>query len=150
MNKKSFKLFSFYKFFFIYILILLFTKTYLQNDISLIYPSSLQLIDNNNYVVVAEDGIHFFDQNFSIELISKKINFSLLSKDGDNEKVSMAQFSNDNGGNILIIVKEMLYILDREGTLLNTFNITEKDILGNHYGLTPYKKDNNNKLNFII
>ena len=150
MNKKSFKLFSFYKFFFIYILILLFTKTYLQNDISLDYPSSLQLIDNNNYVVVAKDGIHFFDQNFSTELISKKINFSLLSTKDDNEKVSMAQFSNENGGNILIIVKEMLYILDRKGTLLNTFNITEKDILGNHYGLTPYKKDNNNKLNFII
>ena len=149
MTKKSNKLFYLVIFINIYIIIFIFIKIIKGNNIFLDYPSSLQLIDNNEYVVVAKDGIHFYNQNFTIENITKKINFSLLKKPEDNEKVSMAQFSNENEGNILILVVDILFILNRDGEKLDSINITQNDISGAHYGLTPYKKTNN-KLKFII
>ena len=61
----------------------------------------------------------------------------------------MAQFSNENEGNILILVVDILFILNRDGEKLDSINITQKEISGDHYGLTPNKKTNN-KLKFII
>ena len=147
--KPSKRIFGLSIFIYTFILISLFKKSIQEKKISLIFPSSLQLIDNNEILVVANDGIHFYNQNFTFENISKKIELSLLAKKEDNEKVSMAQFSDENGGYILIIIKDMLFILNREGEQINSTNITEKEINGTHYGLTPYK-NNENILYFII
>ena len=64
------------------------------------------------------------------------------------EKVSIEQFSNKNGGHILILVMNTLYIFNREGTEEKTVDLSQK-INGDHYGLTPYKKEDK-QLIFII
>ena len=139
------KYFKLFPFFIIYILICLFTI--IQNTYK--FPNSLDLIDNNDKVFVLKDGIHFYNQNLSVEYEDKKVNFTLFSESAnDNEKVSLAQFSEEQGGYIIILVMRILYIFNRDGTNPKSVNLTEEINL-THYGLTPYKKFDN-KLDFII
>jgi len=129
-----------------YIFILLLIGTNEETQISLEFPTSLQLI-NNDIVIVAKDGIHFYNQSL-VEYGERKISLSLLTLAGDIEKISIAQFSEENDGYILILVMDILYIFDQGETEYKICNLTQ-EINGAHYGLTPYKKEGN-KLIFII
>ena len=120
--------------------------TYQIRTISVVFPTSLTLLDNSN-VLVANDGIHFFNEDFTQEDSSKRVELT-IDKD-DLEKITMSQFSSENDGYILILVQNILYIFDINKNLKKYFNITE-DINANHYCIIPYKKDSNNNLNFII
>ena len=146
MNKAFYKNSTLFSFILSYFFILLLIETNEETQISFAFPTSFELI-NNDIVIVAKDGIHFYNQNL-VEYEGKKIELSLLNRAGDIEKVSIAQFTEENGGYILILVTDILYIFDQGGTEYNVFNLTE-EINGAHYGLTPYKKDGN-KLIFII
>ena len=115
-------------------------------NITLNYPLSLSLLDYSN-AVVAQDGIHFYDNSFEIENIGKNIAFR-IDNNNELETVAMAQFSQENGGYIIILVKNIIYIFDSNKNLLK--NETLNGIInGKHYCIIPYKKNNNN-LNFII
>ena len=116
------------------------------NSISLTYPNSLTLLDYSN-VVVAGDGIHFFDNNLENEEESKKINFTIVSEE-ELAKLVMAQFPSEYGGYILIFIQNIIYIFDNDKNNLKIQNVSDS-INGNYYSLTPYKKDNNNLI-FII
>ena len=125
----------------VYILILLlFVKTKGESSFSFNYQSSLILNGNNDNIIVSKDGIHFYSFNFTKEYVNKKIEFPFILKDIDYGKISIEHFSNENDGYILILVKNYLFIFDKEGTNLNFINLLDK-IDGNlHYGLSPYKK----------
>ena len=65
----------------------------------IIYPSVLSLL-NEGLVAVQKDGIYFFDAN-KVEDNSKKIIFkSPISSKEENEKISMCQFPEKEGGYI--------------------------------------------------
>ena len=146
MNKLLHKVPIIYQFIFEYIFILLLIGTNEESTISLKFPTSFELI-NNDIVIVAKDGIHFYNQSLQ-EYSEKKKSFSLLNNVDEIEKVSIEQFSNENGGHILILVMNTLYIFNREGTEEKTVDLSQK-INGDHYGLTPYKKEDK-QLIFII
>ena len=131
-----------------YIFILLLIGTNEESSFSIDFPTSFQLI-NNDIVIVAKDGIHFYNQNLE-EYSDQKVEFSLLNTVDDIEKISIAQFPNeiDNDAHILILVMNILYIFNKDRTISKIFNLTE-EINGPHYGLTPYKKEDD-KLIFII
>ena len=87
----------------LFILIYLF-QTNNFSDVSLFLPNSFQLSDLSN-VVVASDGIHFYNQDMSIEYTDLRKNFTL---DHSNlEKVSISQFPNKYLGYILILVSNI-------------------------------------------
>jgi len=146
MNKASYKISTLFPFILKYIFILLLIQTNEETKIPLAFPTSFELI-NNDIVIVAKDGIHFYNQNL-VEYEDKKITSSLLNVAGNIEKISIAQFSEQDDGHILILIMDILYIFNKEGTEHKIFNLTQ-EINGAHYGLTPYKKEGN-KLIFII
>ena len=146
MNKASYKISNLFSFILKYFFILLLIETNEEMQISLAFPTSFELI-NNDIVIVAKNGIHFYNQNL-VEYEGKKLELPLLNRAEDIEKVSIAQFSEENDGYILILVMDILYIFDQGGTEHKIFNLTQ-EINGAHYGLTPYKKEGD-KLIFII
>ncbi len=136
------------QFFFIkvYITILLFIQTQaitLKEDD---YVSSLILL-NGKHAIVTKDGIHFYNKEFNEE-ITKKVDFN-FSKSSDNMgQIRMAQFSEDNGEFILILIINVLYIFDGNENELISIKLGHK-IKPINYSLIPYKKINN-CLYFII
>lgn len=139
MNLKIQKLFYIY-FIDIYILILLFIKTKEESSFSVNYLSSLILNKNNDIIMVSKEGIHFYSFNFTKEYANKKIKFPFILKDTDYKKISIKQFSDENDGYILILVKKYLFIFDKGGKNINMINLFDKNDENHHYGLSLYKK----------
>lgn len=138
MNLKIQKLFYIY-FIDIYILILLFIKTKEESSFSVNYLSSLILNKNNDIIMVSKEGIHFYSFNFTKEYANKKIKFPFILKDTDYKKISIKQFSDENDGYILILVKKYLFIFDKGGKNINMINLFDKNDENHHYGLSLYK-----------
>ena len=116
------------------------------NTISPLYPRSLTLLDNS-IALVANDGIHFYNEQFSSEDTLKYIPLSISQE--NIKKIEMNQFSEDDEGYILILALNTLYLFNNKKILIKFFDISNY-INGNFYRITPYKKDNENYLHFII
>jgi len=112
------------------------------------YPSLLTLHDQNK-VIVGSDGIHFYDSNLEEEDLTKNITFETrLNSRTNNDKTVLTQFSSEYEGYILILVMDILYIFESNGTIIDNITLTNT-ISANHYYINPYKVENNN-LHFII
>ena len=110
------------------------------------YPSLLTLHDQSK-VIVGSNGIHFYDPNLDVEDKAKNITFkNQLNSRTDNEKTVLTQFSSEDEGYILILVMDILYIFESNGTIIENITLTNT---ANHYYINPYKVENNN-LHFII
>ena len=117
---------------------------------NIIYPYLLTLI-NKNIIMLASDGIHFYDSTLKSEDSSKKITFdedSQILKKEDFSKTAMVQFPAEHGGYIMILVIDTIYFFDSEGMHIDSKNLSEY-INSEYYYLIPYKKENNN-LHYII
>ena len=112
------------------------------------YPSLLTLHDQSK-VIVGSDGIHFYDSNLEEEDLTKNITFETrLNSRTNNDKTVLTQFSSEYEGYILILVMDILYIFESNGTIIDNITLTNT-ISANHYYINPYKVENNN-LHFII
>ena len=134
----------------IFLFIFLFLFIHIKNEIidGIQYPTLLTLL-SQKIVMVANDGIHFFTSNDNSEDTTKKIIFEpQISSAEENKKTTLAQFSADNGGYIIILVMDILYIFDPDGNKIDSYDLREY-INAIHYCLIPYKKENN-LLYFII
>ena len=111
------------------------------------FPSKSSIL-NPKHIFIFKDGIHFYDQ----KLIKEKTHiFNGLSKSSkeDNYKIVMAQFSNKDGGYVLIIVMNILYFFEKDGTFLISVDLSNL-INGNYYySITPYKNEDNT-LHYLI
>ena len=131
----------------IFFLFLLFMVS--KNDIRYLnfgFPSLLTLLDQSK-VIVGSDGIHFYDSNLEDE--KKNITFEKpLNQRTLNDKTVLTQFSAQNGGYILILVMDILYIFEDTGIIIDNINLNN-NISSSRYYINPYKVENN-KLHFII
>ena len=118
------------------------------NEYQTYFPYSLTLL-NQNILLVINDGIHFFDSNLENEDITKKINFnSKIEQENDFQKTSIAQFSSEDGGYIMVLALNKIYFFSSEGNFINNIDLSYY-INANYYSLVPYKKENN-FLHYII
>ena len=112
------------------------------------YPTLLTL-ENNELILINENGIHFYDFKLENEYNDKVIQFDSVISDEENKKTTMAQFTPENGGYILIIAKDILYVLEANGNPIHSLSITDYFTSTNYY-IIPYKKDEGNYLHYII
>lgn len=118
----------------------------LNNSKKILYPTILTLL-SQKIVQVTNDGIHFFDSEYSNEETDKFISLNIPT-DIDNYKTALAQFSENDDGYILILVMNVLYIFYPDGTRITSYNISNI-INGDYYCITPYKKESNKLYYFI-
>ena len=127
--------------------LLLLSEVAAQEQNQILYPSVLSL-NNQGLVAVQADGIHFYDSDKKEE-ITKKIKFeSALIFQEDTYKISMTQFSENDGGFILILVIDKLFLIQETGELIKEILLPEMKNLEN-MNIIPYKENNNN-LYYII
>ena len=113
----------------------------------ILYPSVLSL-QNQGFVVVQTDGIHFYDSNKEEEE-SKSIKFDIpIKSEKENDKISIVQFPEKEGGYILILVGEKIYIMQKNGNLLKEVKLEELNLVEN-IKLVPYKEEGNYLLYII-
>ena len=148
------KVFSFFKLISLYIILFLLIfpinsqETELKTFSSMLYPTILTLNDES-LVMVSSDGIHFFDSDLN-ENVVKKINYdNQIQSKTEHEKTTMAQFPEDQGEYIMIIVKNLLYFFEEDGTKIKDIDLSNYSINASHYSLIPYKKEGN-YLHYII
>ena len=111
-----------YNFIFFLFALISFFKTINLLELSLLMPNSLQLLDLSN-LIVASDGIHFYNQDLTVEYTEKRNNFTL--EESNLPKVAMAQFSNDHGGYIIILVNDVIYLYASNKDFIKSQNISE-------------------------
>ena len=112
-----------------------------------LYPSVL-FLQNHGFVVVQTNGIHFYDSNKEEEE-SKNIKFDIhIKSEKENLKISIVQFSEKDGGYILILVGEKIYIIQSNGNLLKEEKLAELNLVEN-IKLVPYKEEGNDLLYII-
>ena len=105
-------------------------------------------MSNKGIAVVQTDGIHFYDSDKKEE-ISKKIKLeSLIMSPEENFKISMSQFCENDGGYILVLIVDRLFIMKWDGTLLKEIFLPEIKNFEN-LSIIPFK-EKNNKLLYII
>ena len=125
----------------------IFLKIYNQDDESsskLFLPNTLTLFNGDN-VLLASDGIYFYNQTFSQEYTSKRININ-----GDKQilnlvnyaKSVLTQFSEEDGGYIMILAMNIIYFFESDGSLLDSTDLSVY-INADYYSLIPYKKSDN-------
>ena len=117
-----------------------------KNEESKKFPLSSSIL-NPKHIFICKDGIHFFDSKLN-ENKHQFISLSNSSKE-DNYKTTMIQFSNKDGGYILILVINIIYIFKQDGSFISSIDLS-KIIKGDYYySITPYKNEDNN-LHYII
>ena len=124
----------------LFIIISLIGKRFQTININFTLPNVFTLLDGSN-MFVAEDGIHFYNQEFDQELTGKKIELSLGLE--DMKKLLFAQFSNEGYPYILLYVKKKIYIFDEEKSKIKEQAVTLINDGDIHLKLIPYKIDNN-------
>ena len=134
-------------------MILIFRKCKLEyNKIGTIeskYPNSFTL-NNGNILIIAQNGVYLFTKND--EQINTILSFTndqeMISTIKNSTKTTFLQLSNEEGGYVFCLIKDILYIFSNEMVLLHNFNLT-KEINGEFYFLDLIK-ENNNFFDYII
>ena len=96
-------------------------------------------------IIIDSKGVHFYNCDLTTEVISKNINFENKI---ENEKICIKQYLKEYGEYILILVFDIIYFLESDGTKINSISIPEISN-ADCYSLIPYKKENNS-LYYII
>jgi len=118
-------------------------QEYFQNIICS-FPVQFSL-NNGNNLICCKQGFHIFDSKLERELTSKNFDNEIIFEDF--QYLNISQFSNEDGGNAIIITRNKFYFLEPNGSFIfqDDLNLNSG---GSSYSLVPYKDKNN--LNFIL
>jgi len=94
---------------------------------------------NKEIIIIDSKGIHFYNCDLTTEVISKKISFENKI---EFEKICIKQYLKEYGEYILILVSDILYFFESDGTKIYSKYIPEI-LNADCYSLVPYKKENN-------
>jgi hypothetical protein len=118
-------------------------------DFDSTYPNSFTL-NNDNIIIVAKRGLYLFTQNNNE--INSILNFitdeEMITTEVDCTKTTFLQLPNDEGGYVLCLIKDKLYIFSQNMEYLHVYNLAN-EIDGEFYSFDFVKK-NNNYIDYII
>ena len=105
------------------------------------------LLNNGNYLLYCSKGIFLYNNQF--DKILSNNTFDIEVQNIDEAKYTIIeQFSDDEGGNIIVLGKNLFYYFDSEGGFIFKSNFTLTDNSVDYYTIVPYKSKNDN--NFIL
>ena len=110
----------------------------------IVYPINFISL-NKDIIIIDSKGIHFYNCDLTTEVSSKSV---IFENKIENEKIYIKQYSKESGAYIIILVYDILYFFESDGTKINSAYIP---FISNAdcFCLVPYKKENNH-LYYII
>ena len=102
-------------------------------------------LNNGNNIICCKQGFYIFDSKLEKKLDYKNFDNEIIFEDF--QYLNISQFSNEDGGNAILITKNKFYFLKSNGSFIfqNDLNINSGGSLNS---VIPYKDKNN--LNFIL
>ena len=104
----------------------------------IIYPINFISL-NKDIIIIDSKGISFYNCELTTKVSFKNVVFENKI---ENEKICIKQYSKEFGAYIIILVFDILYFFESDGTKINSIympDISNADC----YCLIPYKKENN-------
>ena len=106
------------------------------------YPTSFNL-NNGNILIIAQYGIYLFQQSQgSLKTILNFTSEEMISTEDECSKTTFVQLPDQDGGNVLCLIKDKLYLFSPNIDLINKFDLSN-EINGKSYSLVHYKNENN-------
>ena len=102
-------------------------------------------LNNGNNLICCKQGYYIFDSQLEMVLTHKNFDNEIIFEQF--QYLNISQFSNEDGGNVIILTKTKFYFLKSNGSFAfqDDLNINSGDTI---YSVTPYKDAND--LNFIL
>ena len=104
----------------------------------IIYPIDFISL-NKDIIIIDSKGIHFYNWDLTNKAIPKNVNFENRI---ENENIYIKQYPKEFGAYIIILVFDILYFFEPDGTKINSVYLPEISN-ADYYCLVPYKKENN-------
>ena len=104
-------------------------------------------LNDENYLLCSEKGIYIYDP----ELKNQISQYNFTEEITEREKfkfVTMSQYSNEDGGEIIVLYENKFYLFSSSGDNIIDSDINIPEQKEKYYTLVPYK--NNSEYNFII
>ena len=106
-------------------------------------------LNNGNYLIMSSEGIYFYNELFNMKQTIVKFGSRLAGSQNDMNSADIAQFLSEDGGYIICLIINKVFIISKSGEYL--YNFTLDYIQDNHgYQIIPYKKDGNSHHYFAI
>ena len=134
------------KFIFYIFWIFLSEKILSQKELFTFKYSKIFELHNENYLICTEKGIYIYDSDFKNNLSSYIFTTEVTDKNSF-EFVSIAQYPKEDGGQIVVLYKNKIYLFEQSGEIIvdTSINLTQN---GEYYTLELYKDEND--YNFIV
>ena len=134
--------------FFVIIILLIILSSTLSQEIVFNYRfiKIVELIDEN-YIMCTEKNINIFDSNFKNLIFQHNLTTEIPDKDTF-EFVTISQYPNEDGGRIIVLYKNKVYLIYSSYSKILQDNININHQNSKYYTLVPYKDGDN--YNFII
>ena len=118
-----------------------------------VYNHNLNIftLSNDKIAMITKDGISFYTDKMIEEVNINIIFENQIPSDIEQEKITLAQFSEKDEEYIMILILNKIYFFEKDGSKINSIDITSSSPIyfSPKYTLIPYKKQNN-FLHYII
>ena len=136
-----------FNFFVIIILIIILTSTVSQEILfNYRFIKIVELLDGN-YIMCTEKNINIFDSNFQNVIFQHNLTTEIPDR-AEFEFVTISQYPNEDGGRIIVLNKNKVYLIYSSYSKILQDNINLNLQTSKYYTLVPYK--NGDSYNFII
>jgi hypothetical protein len=126
----------------LFLIILFFCLNYYIYCINELDYYKKKRLNNGNYFILSTQGLYLYNEDFNAKVGLVVFNSSQFTSHADITSSDIAQFSKDDNGYIICLVKDELYVLSKSGTYLN--HITVDFVIREFtYRIVPYGKNNN-------
>ena len=113
------------------------------------FPIAFNL-NNEKILIIYEKGICIYDQfldylNFIFNFTSE----NMITSSSYSSKINFFQLSDEEGGNIFCLAREIIYVFSSNGIYQTSFNIQEETNV-EYYSFNFHKKDENNYIYYTF
>ena len=123
-------------FFKIFTIILLLNLMMCSDNIDFTYPFKLRL-NNGNYLVIASEGIYMYNPTLTSKINVKIFDSPAIYEHKESYPTNIVQFSSENNGYIICLLKNETYIVSKDGNFLTQYSLDYIN-KNNSYPIIPY------------
>ena len=101
------------------------------------YALKLRL-NNGNYLLLTAQGIYMYNPTFTSKIDVKIFDTRLTNNHNESYPTNMAQFLSEEGGYIICLIKNMTFIVSKNGEYLTEYSLDWNMKAKSSFAIIPY------------